>query len=284
VKPLQFTIPVVPDKTVIVKEDILPRFYPHLHRHNEAQLVWILKGSGSLLVETKIHSFEANDIFLIAPNQAHLFNSVESDEGIHSLSIFYNPDGPLSYLFKLPELQKLYAFNKGSRFGFKVSEPHVSEVKEAMKKVSSSSEVELFLHFIKLLQSLSKSELRPLSESVNQTLSEGEGLRMGKVYDFVLKNFRKDIPLEQVSDIANLTPQAFCRYFKKHTGVTFVTFLNELRISEAQKKLIDGSFESITEVAYNSGFNSITNFNRVFKRMLGTAPKEYLYNYQKNLG
>jgi AraC-like DNA-binding protein len=165
-----------------------------------------------------------------------------------------------------------------------VSEPHVSEVKEAMKKVSSSSEVELFLHFIKLLQSLSKSELRPLSESVNQTLSEGEGLRMGKVYDFVLKNFRKDIPLEQVSDIANLTPQAFCRYFKKHTGVTFVTFLNELRISEAQKKLIDGSFESITEVAYNSGFNSITNFNRVFKRMLGTAPKEYLYNYQKNLG
>jgi len=273
-KPLQFTIPVVPDKTVIVKEDILPRFYPHLHRHNEAQLVWILKGSGSLLVETKIHSFEPNDIFLIAPNQAHLFNSVESDEGIHSLSIFYNPDGPLSYLFKLPELQKLYAFNKGSRFGFKVSEPHVSEVKEAMKKVSSSSEVEL----------LSKSELRPLSESVNQTLSEGEGLRMGKVYDFVLKNFRKDIPLEQVSDIANLTPQAFCRYFKKHTEVTFVTFLNELRINEAQKILIEGSFESITEVAYNSGFNSITNFNRVFKRMLGIAPKEYLYNYQKNLG
>lgn len=284
-KPLQFTIPVVPDKTVIVKEDVLPRFYPHLHRHDEAQLVWIIKGSGSLLVETKIHSFESDDIFLLAPNQAHLFNSIETEEGIHSLSIFFNLHGPLSYLFKLPELQKLQGFVKGSKFGLRITETSATEVKEAMKKVSTSSEIELFLQFIKLLHILSKSESKPLAESVNQkTLSEGEGLRMSRVYDFVLRNFRKDIPLEQVSDIAHLTPQAFCRYFKKHTGVTFVTFLNELRVNEAQKQLVEGSFESITEVAYSSGFNSITNFNRVFKRMLGFAPKEYLFNYQKNLG
>src|SRR3546814_14519119 len=73
---LQFTVPVTPDKTVIVQEDTLPQFYPHLHRHKEAQLIWIIKGEGTLIAENTMHSFRPNDIFMIAPNQSHVFKEI----------------------------------------------------------------------------------------------------------------------------------------------------------------------------------------------------------------
>lgn len=80
-----------------------------------------------------------------------------------------------------------------------------------------------------------------------------------------------------------MTPESFCRYFKKHTGHTFISFLNEIRINEACKKLTAHKFESISTVAYKCGFKSITNFNRVFKCVIGISPREYLDNYFKNV-
>src|SRR3546814_12932501 len=90
-------------------------------------------------------------------------------------------------------------------------------------------------------------------------------MRMGNIYNYVLQRYQNTLTLEEVAAEAHLTPQAFCRYFKKHTGITFVTFLNEMRINQACKRLTSGEFDSIATVAYNCGFNSITNFNRVFK-------------------
>jgi len=93
--------------------------------------------------------------------------------------------------------------------------------------------------------------------------------------------YDKPITLEDVAKQAHMTPQAFCRYFKKHTLHTFVSFLNEVRINEACKKLTDGNYDSIATVAYNCGFNSITNFNRVFKSVTRKSPSEYVDSYFK---
>ena len=123
-------------------------------------------------------------------------------------------------------------------------------------------------------------QLAPLN---NEIISEGEGLRMGKIYNYVLKNYKNPLTLDDVAAAAHLTPQAFCRYFKKHTGVTFVTFLNELRVTEACKNLTSGEYDNISSVAYSCGFNSIANFNRVFKNVAGASPKDYLTKYLKNV-
>ncbi|MDR6564849.1 MULTISPECIES: helix-turn-helix transcriptional regulator [unclassified Arcicella] len=79
-----------------------------------------------------------------------------------------------------------------------------------------------------------------------------------------------------------MTPHAFCRYFKKHTRHTFLSFLNEVRINEACKKLTNSNNETIANVAYSCGFNSITNFNRVFKRITTQSPSEYIERYFNN--
>lgn len=91
-KALQFTIPVFPGRSVIVQEDIIPSFYPYLHRHREAQLIWVIRGGGTLIVENSIHIFQPNDIFYLAPNQSHVFKNNEDDTeqagSIHTISVF----------------------------------------------------------------------------------------------------------------------------------------------------------------------------------------------------
>jgi AraC-like DNA-binding protein len=98
-----------------------------------------------------------------------------------------------------------------------------------------------------------------------------------------MQHYNRDLTLEEVAAAAYMTPQAFCRYFKKHTRLTFVSFLNEVRINEACKKLIEGSYDSVSSIAYDCGFNSITNFNRVFKSTLGISPREYLNKFMSNV-
>ncbi|GGG76663.1 AraC family transcriptional regulator [Parapedobacter pyrenivorans] len=290
-KALQFTVPVTPDKTVIIQEDIIPQFYPHLHRHKEAQLIWIIKGEGTLIAENTMHTFRPDDIFMIAPNQSHVFKGSRQavhnmeDEGVHTISVFYDPDGHLAHFLQLPELSQLNAFLKEYKCGFKLPEQHFHSVAKHILKLKASNSMDQMLHFLHLLRTFCRMNPKPkhLSTFSKEHITDGEGMRMGNIYNYVLQHYRNALTLEEVAAEAHLTPQAFCRYFKKHTGVTFVTFLNEMRINQACKRLTAGEYDSIATVAYNCGFNSITNFNRVFKSVAGASPKEYLSKYLHNM-
>ncbi|MGN6420388.1 MAG: helix-turn-helix domain-containing protein, partial [Pseudobacter sp.] len=91
---------------------------------------------------------------------------------------------------------------------------------------------------------------------------------------FIFEHFRKDISLDDVAGIANMNKQAFCRYFKSRTQKTFVEFLNEVRISHACRLLTESS-QPVADLAYDCGFNSITNFNRIFKEIKGISPRQF---------
>lgn len=290
-KALQFTVPVTPDKTVIVQEDIIPQFYPYLHRHKEAQLVWIIKGEGTLIAENTMHSFKPNDIFMIAPNQSHVFKGSRpadgspDTKGVHTISVFYDPNGHLANFLHLPELTQLNVFLKEYKNGFKLPEKYFDVVSKHMLKLKRADGIDQILHFLFLLRTFCRMNPKPrhLSTFSKEHVTDGDGMRMANIYNYILHHYREALTLEDVAAEAHLTPQAFCRYFKKHTGVTFVTFLNEMRINQACKQLTSGEFDSIATVAYNCGFNSITNFNRVFKSVAGASPKEYLSRYLNNV-
>lgn len=289
-KALQFTLPVTYDKSVIVQEERLPHFYPYLHRHSEAQLTWIQEGEGTLVAGTSMHSFSAGDVFLLGANQPHLFKSNpeyfsnESGREVRSMTVFFNPNGNLSSLFELPEMQVLGTFIQQHAGGFKLPSKHVKQVSQKILEMQENQGFNRFMLFFQLLKDLYaiNGKLQPLSIAPVDNVSESEGIRISTIYNYIMKRYDTMISLEDVAAEAHMTPQAFCRYFKKHTGHTFVTFLNEMRINEACKKLTTGGGESISTVAYTSGFNSITNFNRVFKSVVGNSPREYLENYRSN--
>ncbi|WP_199140197.1 AraC family transcriptional regulator [Pedobacter sp. ASV12] len=282
-KVLQFTIPVAHDRTVIVQEDNMPHFYPYLHRHREAQLIWIKEGEGTLIVANNMYAFQKGEVYLLGANQPHLLKSnpvyFEENSGlkIQSLMIFFDPQGKLAPVLALPEMQWLATFIQQHQNGFKVPQAYQDHLVSLMQAVQQAGSMEVMTSFLSLFQSLQQlnSQLEPLSTSILPGFSESEGLRIGHIFNFLMQNYHRNISLEEVAAEAHLTPQAFCRYFKKHTRQTFVAFLNELRINEACKKLTSSQFENIASVAYTCGFNNITNFNRVFRSVKGQAPKAY---------
>jgi AraC-like DNA-binding protein len=286
-KVLQFTIPVAHDRTIIVQEDVMPYFYPHLHRHNEAQLIWIKEGEGTLVVDNHLHTFKANDVYLLGANQPHLFKSNAAyfeDQGglqIQALMIFFDPNGKLLPLLALPEMQLIGSFLAQHQTGFKVPDKHSETIIAQMQAVKDAKNQETVTQFLVLLHALYQTnyDTQPLAPARSINFSENEGIRIGHIFNYIMQHYERLITLEEIAAEAHMTPQAFCRYFKKHTRQTFVAFLNEMRINEACKRLTNGKYENIATVAYSSGFNNVTNFNRVFKSVKGESPKGYLSRY-----
>jgi transcriptional regulator GlxA family with amidase domain len=102
--------------------------------------------------------------------------------------------------------------------------------------------------------------------------------RIEKAYEYMNNNFDKAITLSEVSKLVNMSEVSFSRFFKNRTGITFIDSLNEIRLGNASRMLIDTT-HSISEVAYSCGFNNLSNFNRIFKKKKGCTPKEFRESY-----
>ncbi|WDF53325.1 AraC family transcriptional regulator [Mucilaginibacter sp. KACC 22063] len=290
-KVLQFTIPVAYDKSVIFEQIHLPHFYPYLHRHEENQVTWIQQGEGTLVIGNNMHDFAPGDVFFLGPNLPHLFKSnpeyfdADSSKRVKAITVFFNLNGPLNALLEIPEMKQIKGFFQQQQQGFKLPDVAFNEISRIMLSFRDSSGPDQLIQFFQLVKTLYShgSKAEPLSSfGTSQRISENEGIRISNIYNYIMQYYHESITLEDVANAAHMTPHAFCRYFKKHTGHTFISFLNEVRINEACKKLTDYSFESISSVAYNCGFNSITNFNRVFRIVIGSSPRAYIDNYSKN--
>ncbi|WP_149913823.1 AraC family transcriptional regulator [Sphingobacterium cavernae] len=284
-KALHYNLNIPNDRTIVVQDEILDSFYPHFHRHPEYQLVWVAEGSGELIVDDNMHKFESGEVFLIGANQSHVFKGSKLPLHVRTISVFFNLKGALEYIFNLPELKTLHTFLTNFNQGFRVPKEYLNAVCERieiLKDSDGADRVINFIHLLKFLNTISKNVL-PLSGAIIKEINDVTSIRIVSVCNYIKQNFRQDLHLNAIAEKANLTPQAFCRYFKKSTGKTFVFYLNELRVSEACRLLVSERYDCVSMVAYNSGFNSITNFNRVFRSITGLPPKEYVARYNKSM-
>lgn len=293
-KVLPFTIFVPADKSVISEQVELPYFYQYLHRHDEWQITYIEKGEGTLIAGNEMHAFHSGDVFVIGAKLPHLFKSNPeyfTDNGgksIKACSIYFNPKGALGALFSLPEMKKANTFLAKNKHGFKVPDFYSTTIVEKLFNLHHSSNIDVLFNFLKLINGIQELNegVEPLcSDMYSLNVTENEGIRLSRIINFITENYNNQISLEDVANAAFMTPQAFCRYFKKHTGHTFISFLNEVRINDACKSLISGEkADCISLVAYKAGFNSITNFNRVFKSIIGQSPRQYIGSYANLAG
>jgi AraC-like DNA-binding protein len=290
-KVIQFTIPVAIENSIVVQEDVQPHFYNHLHRHNETQITWIVKGEGTLIAGNYMQRFKAGDIYIIGANQPHIFKSdpayfdKRKKRQIHELTIFFNPDGFFHSILELPESKAIKKFVESTESGLQVPQAEHKKIVSEMLAVKEAKQGYRLAAFIRLLQTMSsiKEWHKLASVSTEYSFTDQEGLRMNDVYHYTMSHYFENIKLKQVADVAYLTPQAFCRYFKKHTRKTYIAFLSEIRINEACKKIIGGDFESISSIAYETGFSSAVSFNRVFKKITGRSPRQYLREYTQKV-
>ena len=276
-KVFPFKIPKASEEAFIYQEDRDYIFYDKYHQHEEIQISYIQKGEGTVLIGDMISDYTAGDIFIVGSNLPHVFKSdiPEVRKKSVMLSIFFTKNSFGKDFFDLPELKSIEPFFEIIKNGIRIrnSKPAIIKKFEKFKKADKYDRMILFFY---LLKAFCQAEKTPLSNYVfNKPFTDAEGKRIQMVFDFVMNNYQKNVTLDEVAKIANMTKNAFCKYFKTRTNKTFFQFLIEVRIEHAAKLLVKNKELSVIEISEFSGFNNISNFNRKFKEIKKKTPFEF---------
>lgn len=277
---VQFKVPFPPGQSVFIQQENAQRFYSHIHTHPEIQITYIRRGFGTLFAGNQYCHFREGDIYIIGANQPHIFETgTEADKPdlCQSVSIYFNPESQLKYFFDLPEICCLKTFLSSTSCGLKIPDEHSIHVYTRIETLRNSENENRFAGFLSLLSYLSKiSNLIVLDKTYNRHIAQKKyQFPICEISNYILNHYHENIELAKIAAIAHLSPQAFCRNFKKHTRKTFVTYLNEVRIFEACNMLRTIEGISISTVAYNCGFNNIISFDRVFRKFAGVSPSQF---------
>ncbi|HTL10821.1 MAG TPA: AraC family transcriptional regulator, partial [Chitinophagaceae bacterium] len=249
----------------------------------------VLAGTCTLLAGNHMQQFRDGEVFVIGANQPHLFKSDPayfekgSRKMIHSLNLFFKPSGFIEPLLQLPEMSRIKKWMAGAAHGLQAAPNAAQKITQALQTINAATNGKRMAAFILLLQLLADSKKwQPFStDAFTHNFTDIEGLRINDVYQYSMANYTRAIALEEVAALVHLTVPSFCRYFKKHTAKTYIQFLNEVRVNEARKQLLDKKMSGIAAVAYQSGFNNVVNFNRVFKSVTGRSPSAFLQQYRR---
>ena len=268
-----FKIPKPNNNALIYQEDIEVVFYDKLHQHDEIQISYIEKGNGTLLVGNSFTNYYTGNVFVIGSNVPHAFKSdTTKNETSKMLTLFFTKESFGTSFFKLEAFEEIESFFVNSLHGFQVTS-QLTEIKEIFNKLKKATKLERFIILIALLKLLSESDINLLSNyTYAKKLSDSEGKRMRKVFDYTLKNADQKISLDEIASVANMTKNAFCKFFKKRTNKTYINYLTELRIENACKILKSNKDMAIVDVAFKAGFYNISNFNRRFKELKKMTP------------
>lgn len=277
-KALPFKIPHGSKTSIKVDHDVMPHFYDTYHTHEELQIMLVIKGYGSAYIGDKILHFEEGDIYLLGQNLPHVFKDklLEKDSGIESISIFFLKDFMGKGFLELPESRLLSALIEESIRGIQIEGQLQESITESVWKIYKSDGLNRLLMLVDTLEQIAQSEDLSFISSPGYHKPKRliDGQKINDVFDFMLANYSREVKLEEIADVANMSSTAFCRYFKHHTRKTYSRFLNEIRVGQACKMLVDDKL-SVSNICYDSGFNNISNFNRQFKKITGFTPSAY---------
>lgn len=277
-KVLPFKIPKPHQDAFYFQIDDGLAFYDKLHQHEEIQLCYIVEGEGTLIVGDSANYYRQEDILVIGSHIPHVFKSDLNISKSRMLTLFFTKTSFGTDFFELEELKELHQFFKRSKHGFKVIS-ETEQMKSLFLQLEKSSKLSQLVVLLQLLKTAATANYKSLSSFIyDKKYSDNEGKRMRNVFEYTMNHFDEDVSLKAISEVANMTKNAFCKYFKKRTNKTYIQFLNELRIENACKSLRNKSESSIAEIAEASGFSNISNFNRQFKAKLGMTPLAYRKN------
>ncbi len=255
-------------------------FKSPFHDHPELELVYIKESCGRRIIGNKIDSFEAGDMVFIGSNLAHVWLNDEAyykkDSPLRAKSIvvYFNKDVFGKAFYDLREAQQVIDFIKRSERGIQINGKTQKLIADKLEILITTNDFEKIILLFQILHILAQSsDYQYILSEVNATSSfRSESDRLADVYKYLRENFKEDISLNKIASIANFTPQSFCRVFKQRTGKNFIDYLTQLRIDNACKLLIE-SDHSISEIAYQCGFKTVSNFNKLFKEINHKNPK-----------
>ncbi len=277
----------IPDgKAFVIKELIAPCFDVNWHFHSEYQLFTVLKGRGTRFIGDHMKAFKEGDMVFTGPNLPHLWRSdnsyFDSKNGLktHGIVIYFPDDFLGNSVFAMEEFAEIALVLQKSDRGIEINGKTNQAIRLMMQELLYMKGGQSIIQLLQILNKMVDSaDCLPITQAgyINMN-KESETDRMGQVYEFVMKNFKEKITLEQAAEIANLSVSAFSRYFKTRVNKSFSDFLSEVRISHACKLLHEEEM-NISEISFECGFFTLSNFNKQFKERTGKTPLAYKKDY-----
>lgn len=272
--------------SIVTKKIITNHFTTPFHFHDYCELNYVKKSIGKRIVGDCINNFSEGDLVLMSPNLPHVwYNDPEILENAsttcaQAIVTYF----PIDFLDKLSNDKLLISkrhnlferANRGLQFYGETKKKVASRLEKLVKLTGLQMVIE-FLNVIDIL--LNSKEYKSLaSVSYRHSFNKRDTERMNQIYKFIINNFKEPISLTTISSIANMTPPAFCNFFKMRMQMPFTKFLNEIRIGHACK-LLENEDMSISDVCFESGYQNFTNFNKFFKEITGKTPSQYRKEY-----
>ncbi|EOZ92215.1 transcriptional regulator [Indibacter alkaliphilus LW1] len=277
----------IPDsKAFVVKELKAPYFDKNWHFHSEYQLFWVLEGRGTRFIGDQMKPFREGDMILTGPNLPHLWRNDQeyfqknSRLNTHGIVVYFPEDFLGGSLWEKEEFEDVKNLLLKSRRGLEISGKTNLKLREMLQTLVFKKGGARIIGLLEILHILAHSkDCEPITHAgyIN-TNKESEKDRMNQVYEYVMENFKQKIFLAEVAALANMTESAFSRYFTSRMNKPFSEFLSDVRIGHACK-LLQEVEANVSEICYESGFQTLSNFNRQFKERMGVTPMEYKKDY-----
>lgn len=249
------------------------------HFHPEYELVYIEGANGTRHVGDHISNYEGNDLVLIGSNIPHLNFDYGVETDYQKVVVHLKKELVETHLYGTPELLLINTMFQKSKHGLAFHGKLKKKLGKKLFALEGLAPIKQYLELLEILYSLSESEEVELlhHRPCDNRISDRDQKRISSIFAHIDKNYQNKIELQEVADISQMTKEAFCRYFKKTTKYTFTEFLNRYRISQAKRDLMSG--RSVSDACFGSGFESLSYFNRIFKRITRENPREFRKKY-----
>jgi AraC-like DNA-binding protein/mannose-6-phosphate isomerase-like protein (cupin superfamily) len=257
------------------------------HYHDYYEISFITEGTGKRFVADSMDEFQPGDLVFIGRNLPHtwIVDKEQFSPNKRRLEMIYLqfPQEALSQeLLALPEFYFVANALNLSERGIRITGETLNKVSEIMLQLPYSGDFERFLLFFKLMDLIGRSrELFPLaSKEYTNKRFQSKNLRIQTIHEYLMKNYRKEIDLKQIASLVNMAEGSLCRFFKMQVGTTIFEYLNKIKVEFACKLLMDKHSE-IMDVAFDSGFNNLSHFNKQFKLITGVTPRAYRQKFNE---
>lgn len=258
------------------------------HFHPEYELTYITKGAGKRYVGSHMEDFITGDLVLLGPNLPHCWklgqmSGTQADAG--AVVIQFNENFLGEDFFNKPELQEIKKLFQRSVNGISFKGVTQSIVIDKLNALTNSgNNFDKMIGLLDVLQRLAVSNEFTLLDQ-NPSIAErkpAEQERINPVFAYLVESFRGQVSLDEAASIANMTPNAFCKYFKKITRKTFMETIIEYRLNYATQQLVQTD-KPISEISFDSGFGDVSHFYKMFKVKMNMSPLNYRKKFMRDL-
>ncbi|MGF7229968.1 AraC family transcriptional regulator [Arachidicoccus sp.] len=288
-KPQLLKISSNPAFSFSVRHDKVAFFYDKWHYHPELELVHILKGRGTQFIGNDIARFSSGDMILVGANLPHLWRCDEEYYQKESLFfaqadvLHFSRDALGTFFWEMPENKALSQLLQRAKQGIIITGKAKLVIAKLLKQLTVAKDSERIILLLQILNAAcnthSTKTILSTAETHNWAENSNESERMNNVYQYILQHFQEKISLQEISDVAHISPHSFCRFFKSRAQKSFSTFLTEVRINHACRLLAETD-HPVADICYESGFYNFSNFNRHFKLLTKKSPLQHRQMHQ----